>query len=102
MRHRLFTLSAGVSLAVFLFAAFGAMTAIGNDHPDFNLRPCLILMAVAAAVLLTWVILWARRRNDREQQSHRIRAGLCLRCGYDRRATRLRCPECGAMPWNTS
>jgi hypothetical protein len=32
---------------------------------------------------------WARRRRRR-------RAGRCVECGYDLRATPGRCPECGA------
>ena len=41
--------------------------------------------ALAPAV---WVVCWRRRRRQH-------RAGLCPRCGYDLRASKERCPECG-------
>ena len=43
--------------------------------------------AVAAAVALLWRR-WSRLRG-------RSAANLCLRCGYDLRASPSRCPECG-------
>jgi hypothetical protein len=40
---------------------------------------------------------WYRRRHVARQEFRR-RNGICLRCGYDLRATPERCPECGTVP----
>ena len=51
-------------------------------------------LAIPLAVLPVLVPL-GRRCGRR---AHRRRNGLCLRCGYDLRATPGACPECGARP----
>ena len=45
--------------------------------------------AILPAIWLLGVIHLSTRRSRR---------GLCLKCGYDLRATPDRCPECGAVP----
>lgn len=52
------------------------------------------------AVLVSWALIVQalvviRRRAIRISQSRRVRAGQCIICGYDVRASPERCPECG-------
>ena len=56
--------------------------------------PVMGLSAVVGLALAVMALLLNRRREEtlRRQRSD---AGLCVACGYDLRASRGRCPECG-------
>src|SRR5262249_48361233 len=49
-------------------------------------------MAMSAVLPVTWLM---RRSFQRARQKSRRARGLCTECGYDLRASKDRCPECG-------
>ena len=53
------------------------------------------LLACSAAASGAALLMILRRLHRGER---RCRAGQCVRCGYDLRASKDRCPECGAVP----
>jgi hypothetical protein len=52
--------------------------------------PCWIVAALLSGLPAVWVVSLLRNRSRRQ-------AGHCRRCGYDLRASRDRCPECGTF-----
>lgn len=57
--------------------------------------PVLFLADIAAALVFAGFVAWGNMRLQRDSQ--RRAAGLCVRCGYDLRASSDRCPECGKV-----
>jgi hypothetical protein len=53
--------------------------------------PLWLIALVSAALPLSSMVAFMRRRNNRMQ-------GRCISCGYDLRATPGRCPECATIP----
>jgi hypothetical protein len=55
-------------------------------------------------LLLTGLLpsVWFIRRRAEWRRRRWMTAGMCQRCGYDLRASRDTCPECGAPvgPWS--
>jgi len=52
----------------------------------------------AAFTLLCGGMIRAAYAEERQaQRQHRLKHGLCRRCGYNLRATPDRCPECGEL-----
>ena len=70
----------------FHFARYGTRT-----RAAFLALPYWFLIALSVPVAAVGARRWWRRRK-------RTAPGHCLGCGYDLRATRDRCPECGAVP----
>lgn len=69
----------------------------GNSPAPFNAGALTVLSVpfwfpAAAFALPPAVMLWRGHTRRR-----RLRLGLCLRCGYDLRASGGRCPECGTV-----
>jgi hypothetical protein len=61
-------------------------SAVLSTHAVFV--PHWFLMLLASVLPTRWLMRY-------EQHRRRIRRGLCLKCGYDLRASSERCPECG-------
>ena len=72
-----------------------------EEYGDWNIvnrdRICTLLVPLwaIAAPLAILPALWLLRARPALRR-RRLKAGLCLQCGYDVRASPERCPECGS------
>ena len=83
---------------------YGKMVA----HEAYVVYICLasfvVVFVILASILPYWLTLAAAivgaltrvpTEVSRRRRQRRIKDGLCLTCGYDLRASKDRCPECG-------
>ncbi len=63
-------------------------TYLSDRHYRFVVIPLWMLLVPCASAF--WFLWWPPHRSRR-----RRKLGLCVRCGYDLRASKERCPECG-------
>ena len=75
----------------------GVYRAVTDHVTPYGWHSRIFWLAAAAANVAAGVLgIWLVFRADRREKRHAH--GLCVRCGYDLRATPTGCPECGAVP----
>lgn len=76
-----------------LLAAAAAIVVLRGDSREIVTAGYLagMLFYLPPVLGVIWLVGWLRRRK----RAKRVAAGLCVKCGYDVRASPERCPECG-------
>ncbi len=102
MIRRLFTAASAVSLllcvaaiALSVWAGLASVYEIGfrksGHYYGIELPPPWVLPTDFALLPALWLTIFLFRRRSQDKK----RLGLCPTCGYDLRASKGRCPECG-------
>jgi hypothetical protein len=81
---------------------FGEMPVFAAEHRPATIYPvaivhigwCRPVLVIALPALILFTLSMVAKRRPRH--------GYCAKCGYDLRASPVRCPECGTVPPRTS
>jgi hypothetical protein len=77
------------------FAYASGPNIVRHQTAKIVIVPCWSVILCTLLLPAQYVRGWLQRRRKKARQ----RAGLCVACGYDLRASKDRCPECGtAIP----
>ena len=79
-----------------VFTTPSGATAVCAVTSDWLVIPHWVTGVLCAVPLTAWLVQKRRQRRRRWRDAR----GLCLRCGYDLRASPALCPECGTAPAN--
>jgi hypothetical protein len=83
-----------VSGLVYLAIGAAGMTFAAVGRRGYDVKPFAPSIIVINLAALIWMFF--RWRRDRQHKTWRV-LGRCLKCGYDLRESRDRCPECGTV-----
>jgi hypothetical protein len=80
-----------VACAALCFASWKALLYASSLVGGLALLACVVGFALAFLIGIWWTYELFRE----ERFNRRERKGLCIRCGFDLRASLGKCPECG-------